>query len=89
MVTPTTSRRGIAGEPGVPLRCLTQGLDEILVVSPLVGDEELAMRALEALVAIGPAREKLGLEGLLAVRADDLEGGLLLNRAGHRARIAL
>jgi hypothetical protein len=47
------------------------------------------MRALEALMAIGPAREKLGLEGLLAVRANDLEGGLLLNPAGHTARIAL
>jgi hypothetical protein len=68
---------------------LTQRLDEILVVRPLVRDEELAVRALEALMAIGPAREKLGLEGLLAVRANDLEGGLLLNRAGHRARIAL
>jgi len=68
---------------------LTQWFDEILVVSALVGHEELAMRTLEALMAIGPAREKLGLEGLLAVRANDLEGGLLLNRARHRARIAL
>jgi hypothetical protein len=68
---------------------LTQGLDEILVVRPLVCDEELAVRAFEALMAVGPAREKLGLEGLLAVRANDLEGGLLLNPARHTARIAL
>jgi hypothetical protein len=72
-----------------PSRCLTQRLDEVLVVGPLVGDEEFAMRALEALVTIGSAREQLGLEGLLAVRTYDLEGGLLLNAAGHRARIAL
>lgn len=47
------------------------------------------MRALEALVAIGAAREKLRFEGLLAVRANDLEGALLLNPAAHTARIAL
>jgi hypothetical protein len=72
-----------------PSRCLTQWLDQVLVFGSLVRDEELAVRALEALVTIGSAREQLGLEGLLAVRAHDLEGGLLLNRAGHRARIAL
>jgi hypothetical protein len=68
---------------------LTQRLDEILVIRPLVRDEEPAVRALEALMAIRTTREKLGLEGLLAVRANDLEGGLLLNAAGHGARIAL
>jgi hypothetical protein len=47
------------------------------------------MRALEALVAIGAACEKLGLERLLAVRANDLEGAFLLNPAAHTARIAL
>jgi hypothetical protein len=47
------------------------------------------MRALEALMAIGAAREELGLEGLLAVRANDLERALLLNPAAHTARIAL
>ena len=47
------------------------------------------MGALEALMAIGAAREKLGLEGLLAVRANDLERALLLNPAAHTARIAL
>jgi hypothetical protein len=67
----------------------TQWFDQVLIVRPLVGDEEFAMRALEALVTIGSAREQLGLEGLLAMRAHDLEGGLLLNRARHRARIAL
>ena len=46
------------------------------------------MRALEALVAIGAAGEELGLEGLLAVRANDLEGALLLNLTAHTARIA-
>jgi hypothetical protein len=70
-------------------RRLTYGLDEILVVSPLVGDEELAMGALEALMAIGAAREQLGLEGLLAVGANDLERAFLLNPAAHTARIAL
>jgi hypothetical protein len=88
VIARTRSRRGLVGEPGVLPRS-TQGLDEILVVRPLVGDEQLAMRALEALMAIGPAREKLSLEGLLAVRTNDLERGLLLNPAGHTARIAL
>jgi hypothetical protein len=79
---------GSWGNQGFPT-VLTQGLDEVLVVSPLVGDEELAMWALEALMAIGAAREKLGLEGLLAVRANDLERAFLLNPAAHTARIAL
>jgi hypothetical protein len=71
-----------------PQALLTQRLDPVLLVGALVGDKELAMRAFEALMAVGAAREELGLEGLLAVRTDDLVGRLLLGRTRHTARIA-
>ena len=91
------------GEPGVPPRLstatkalsarrrrpLTQRLDAVLLIGAVVRDEELAVRAFEALVAVGAARQHLRLEGLLAVGADDLVRGLLLGGAGHPARIAL
>ena len=69
-------------------RLSAQRLDEILLIGPLEGDEELAMWAFEPLMALGLTGEQLGLEGLLAVWADDLERGLLLGATGHEARIA-
>jgi hypothetical protein len=68
---------------------LTQRLYAVLLVGALIRDEELAVRAFEALVAVRPAGEELGLERLLAVGADHLVRGLLLGRMRHAARIAL
>jgi hypothetical protein len=59
-----------------------------LLIGALVRDEKLAMRALEPFVAVGAARQQLGLEGLPAMRANDFVGGLLLRTPGHTARIA-
>ena len=58
-------------------------LDPVLLLSPSVGDEEPAMRALEALMAVGAAAQKLRREPLVAVRADDLVVAVGLGGLGH------
>ena len=52
---------------------LAGGLDAVLLLRRLIGDEEAAVRALEAEVPLGLA-EQLGGERLAAVRAVDREG---------------
>src|SRR5829696_2767505 len=89
-----TRRTARASAPTPPLSAraegvLTERLYAVLLVGALIGDEELAVRAFEALVAVRPAGEELGLERLLAVGADHLVRGLLLGRMRHAARIAL
>jgi hypothetical protein len=64
-------------------RRLLERLDAILLLGPLVGDEKAAVRAFEALVPLGRPAEQLCLEGLPAVRADDLVRRLRVGGAGH------
>ena len=58
-------------------------LDELLLVRALERHEELAVRALEALVAGGRSVEERSRELLVAVRALDLVDGLAGRRLGH------
>jgi cation diffusion facilitator family transporter len=58
-------------------------LDPVLFFGPRVGDEEAAVRTLEALVPIGAAAQELGLETLVAVGADDLIGRIPAGELGH------
>src|SRR5512134_2539022 len=63
-------------------------LDAVLLLRRLVGDEEAAMRALEAEVPLGLAEQR-GVERLAAVRADDREGIAGVGRSRHpRPRLA-
>jgi hypothetical protein len=69
-------------------RALTLRLDAILLVGARERDEESAVRALEALVAVGRPAQERSLERLLAVGADDLVGRLGIVGLRHRPRIA-
>src|SRR4051794_32630653 len=64
------------------------GFDEVLLVGPLVRDEEPAMRALEACVPRGGAGEQLLPEGLAAVGARHLENGRLGGVLAHFTTVA-
>ncbi len=59
------------------------GFDQVLLVRPLVRDEQSAVRALEPLIAGRGARDQLGLEALAAMRAGHLEGLLGSGGLGH------
>src|SRR2546423_13735631 len=72
----STATKAVSAPPGYPLN--EGGLG--LAVRPLGRDEQLAVRALEAPVALGGAGKQLARERLLAVRTDDLAlvaGGLV------------
>src|SRR6185436_4404703 len=55
---------------------------------PLVGDEEAAVRALEARMPVGPSGHELCLERLAAMRAGDLVGAFRGLGVSHGRRIA-
>jgi hypothetical protein len=49
--------------------------------------EQLAVRALEAAVALGLPRDQLGGEGLLAMRADDFSEAVCGGDVGHLSKV--
>src|SRR5205814_8695768 len=59
----------------------------VVVRRPLEGDEQLAMRALEARVARRVGSQELPLEALVAMRAFDLERPVLAGRLGHASTL--
>ena len=59
----------------------------LVLASAVSRDEEPAVRALEASVALGLAGDQLRREGLLAVRADDLLRACLIRHLGHPPKV--
>jgi hypothetical protein len=86
MGSPTTEHaeeaRVASGGAGPQGLRLAARLDSVLLFRRLVGDEELAVRALEAEGALGLA-DQLGVERLAAVGAVDGEGFARVGRSRH------